>query len=257
MKQITTLLFTTFLTSGAWSQVCYENTTLVNITYAYGIGQYFDACDSGDLLTIEMKLSERTTDENQIVVRIYDDFNSECGVYYVPNLSWWTEGINPPLDNVAMVIECNPAIVEGTRYRIDISSDGSIYAANGSGLMSVAYASAQNYILGEEEYSSYIVIPYFSSDEISATNPYGYAYKEWQMEIKDVEMKISVSTSVCVGDCDGDGYIGIADVLCLIDEYGKSCTDQVLYMDLNGDCTVDDLDLQLFKINYGHFCVQN
>lgn len=237
------------------AQVCYENTTPVNVAYAYGIGQYFDACASGDLLTIEMKLSEKTTSENQLVVRVYDDFNSEVGVYYVPNLNSWNEAFNPPLDNVTMVIQCNPTIVEDTRYRIDISSDGSYYAADGSGQMGVAYNSAQNYILGEEELSTYIVQPYFNSEEISESNPYGYTYKEWQMEIKDVEMKISISTSICVGDCDGDGYIGIADVLCLIDEYGKSCADQVLYMDLNGDCTVDDLDLQLFKINYGHFCV--
>jgi hypothetical protein len=237
------------------AQVCYENTTPINVAYAYGIGQYFDACASGDLLTIEMKLSEKTTNENQIVVRVYDDFNSEVGVYYVPNLSVWLEQTNPPLDNVTMIIQCNPIITEGTRYRIDISSEGSIYAADGSGQMGVVYNSTQNYILGEEELSTYIVMPYFNSESISESNPYGYAYKEWQMESKDIEMKISVSTSICLGDCDGDGYIGIADVYCLIDEYGKNCVDQVLVMDLNGDCVVNDLDLQSFKIYYGHFCV--
>jgi len=189
------------------------------------------------------------------VVRIYDDFNSEVGVYYVPNTSVWIESISPPLDNITMVIQCNPIITEGTRYRIDIATEGGYFAADGSGQMGVVYNSAQNFILSEDELSNYVVLPYFNSESISESNPYGYTYKEWQMDSKDIEMKISVSTSICVGDCDGDGYIGISDVYCLIDEYGKSCLDQVLYMDLNGDCTVDDLDLMLFKINYGHFCV--
>lgn len=255
MKQITTLFFALLLTNGMWAQTCYENTDPTTTAIQWGIGQYFDACASGDLLTIEMKLSELNTDENQLVVRVYDNFNSEVGVYYVPNLNSYTEALNPPLDNVTMVIQCNPAIVEGTRYRIDIQSEGSYFAADGSGWLGVAYASAQDYILVGEEGSTYFQIPYFSSDEVSETNPYGYTYKVWQMESKDIEMKISVSTSICVGDCDGDGLIGISDVFCLIDEYGKSCTDQPLVMDLNGDCTVDDLDLQLFKINYGHFCI--
>jgi hypothetical protein len=254
MKKMMMIVAATCIAAFTNAQVCYENTTPTTVAYAYGIGQYFDACASGDLLTIEMKLSEKTTDENQIVVRVYDDFNSEVGVYYVPNTSIWIESISPPLDNVVMVIECAQAIVEGTRYRIDISSQGSIYAADGSGQMGVAYNSAQNYILGEEEYSNYIVIPYFNSESVSPENPYGYTYKEWQMESKDIEMKISISTSLCVGDCDGDGYIGIMDVHCLIAEYGLTCAEQPLVMDLNADCVVNELDLWLFKTNYGHLC---
>jgi hypothetical protein len=246
MKQITTLLFALLLSGLGSGQVCYEAELSEGFIHSQSAGQYFVACADGDVITITLLLAEYQTTEMVLFANVYDDFNSQIGQTQIQDLAAFTFDGNMQLYNVTASILLSVPLIEGNQYRFEIDAQGvSTYANSTITNGFVAGVSVDN----TPDLPMYSVNPVFDEFGNVVDKVIAIEYS------KDFSSTISINNSICVGDCDGDGYIGISDVLCLIDEYGKSCLDQPLVMDLNGDCTVDDLDLYLFKMNYGHFCV--
>lgn len=60
----------------------------------------------------------------------------------------------------------------------------------------------------------------------------------------------------CLGDVDGDGSVGVADLLLILGLFGAACgtTVDISAADLNSDCIVDVADLLLNLGAYGHQC---
>ncbi len=100
-----------------------------------------------------------------------------------------------------------------------------------------------------------------TSSSIEGVNAqaYYYFFYDWQVSTPTTlctssrtEVVIEVNTpNVCLGDFDGDGVIGISDLLIFLSEYGctSNCT-----ADLDGDGIVGTSDLLIFLSLYGNFC---
>jgi hypothetical protein len=82
----------------------------------------------------------------------------------------------------------------------------------------------------------------------SACEPFTY------MHMSDTHLNATVweSLSACLGDCNGDGFYGIADLLCLIGEYGK--VGPSMLMDMNQDWIIDVEDYLILRDLMGTMC---
>ena len=66
---------------------------------------------------------------------------------------------------------------------------------------------------------------------------------------------LDISTVVCdepvVGDIDGDGIVGLSDLLILLADWGRCADCDDCPSDLDGDCTVGLSDLLTLLANWG------
>jgi hypothetical protein len=236
MKQITTLLFALLLTVIGSGQTCYEIPKYQHTISGHDIGQSFMACNDADLITVTTSLATTYATTNEIEFRVYDQNNIVVGSQsYTVNLPVWVYPQGGVMHEFTFY--ASAPINGGQYYKWELS-----YCCD---YVNPDY-SVNEIICGRTAISEISGNAYFNHYNADGT-PY------YQVnQVKDIYAKVELKQHGCEGDFNGDNQVDNTDAAIIAAQYGMPCLN--ITTDMDGDCDVDDMDLDIFKKLLGTKC---
>jgi hypothetical protein len=203
----------------------------------HDVGQYFTACDDGDMLTLTIGLATTYIVDNDIEFRLFDQNNILVGTsdYTNTTLPAWIYPQGIPLQEFTFILFA--PIHGGQFYHWELS-----YCCNYVGPNSTA----NEIICGRYNSSVMPGNAYFTHYNSNGS------FHFQTNQIKDISASVEITRHSCYGDFNGDLQIDNSDAIIIAAQYGMPC--QNITTDMDGDCDVDDMDFDIFKKLLGNKC---
>ena len=224
--------------------VCYVVPAPYKVVNASAIGQTFTACISAESITIRTNLAVYPFQNSAIIFQVKNANGTVIGsTLYTGNLMVYDYVTHPPLPEVSVNILCD--LLAGQQYMWEVVQCCETFGGTQNGVDIPVYIVMQQ--SNNDVTNGGVTFTFISPNGTNQTE------SSTQYDIRS--SVIAYETVGCIGDCDGSGYIDIPDSYCLVSEFGLTCDDvDVLYMDFDQDCDVDEEDVEIFKQNFGMPC---